>query len=385
MIHPKWKRLHEHAPKPTQFLWSQRIPIGAITVLEGDPGTGKSSLLADIGARVTSGAAMPFESCVREPAGVVLLSGEESLDKIACSYHASGGDCSRVVVLGHDAQIALPDGIEELRSAANAVQASFLVIDPVTDFLGVNINHDQAVRRALSPLAALATELQLAVVLVRHLTKSARSKAVYAGGGSIAFAGLARSVLLVGSSPVEPEQYVVTVSKSNVAAPSSVAYKMEHSAEHNAMKIQWNGSVDTRADELLAKHDPDKLSQLEESQLGLYGFLEAGPLKATQAFKLAARQGISRTTLKRAKRILGVKTIKRGFGSEQVWWWCLPQDSSRLRGVKARLLDETCDELFGGNMLSDDINSSHRGSLDPDSTFDPFDNHEEDGPDFDFS
>lgn len=347
----KWKTLQNHVPHRLQFLWGQRIPLGFITVFEGDPGTGKSTLLADLGARLTIGASMPLDNGIAVEGGVVLLAGEDSLDKIAANYQVAGGDTSRVIVLDRLAGIVLPSGAELLREAALAVSAKLIVVDPISDFLGTSINHEQGVRRALSPLADLAQEMNLAVILVRHLSKSGNRHAVYAGGGSIALAGMARSVLLAGHIPLDTNTRVLTVSKSNVAPATSITYCLDSDSEQDGMLVVWNGLIDIKADDVLARSNSDATSQLEEAQDALFSLLEPEPLKASDVFKFSAAQGISRSTLKRAKRTLGIRSVKRGYGAKQVWWWCLPRDEDRLKLVKARLLDQTCDELFGGDLL----------------------------------
>ena len=347
----KWKTIQNHVPQRLQFLWGQRIPLGFITVFEGDPGTGKSTLLADLGARLTVGASMPLDNGLAVEGGVVLLAGEDSLDKIAASYQVAGGGTSRVIVLDRSAGIVLPTGTELLREAALAVNAKLIVVDPISDFLATSINHEQGVRRALSPLSDLAQEMNLAVVHVRHLSKSGHRHALYAGGGSIALAGMARSVLLAGQNPVDTNTRVLTVSKSNVAPATSIAYSLDSVSAQDGMLVVWNGLIDIKADEVLAKSNSDATSQLEEAQDALFSLLEPEPLKASDVFKFSASQGISRSTLKRAKRTLGIRSVKRGYGTQQVWWWCLPRDENRLKLVKARMLDQTCDELFGGDLL----------------------------------
>lgn len=106
----KWNRLQDHVPQRLQFLWGQRIPLGAITLLEGDPGTGKSTLLADLGARLTTGESMPLDTGPALEGGVVLLTGEDSLDRIAVSYQVAGGDANQVIVLDRSSKILLPSG-----------------------------------------------------------------------------------------------------------------------------------------------------------------------------------------------------------------------------------------------------------------------------------
>lgn len=385
-----WIIANELRPEPLPFLWPGFIPRRAITLLEGDPATGKSSIAADIGARVTLGASMPLQNeTVQqvETAGVLVLSGEESPAVVAAHFRAAGADLSRVAILSASNQINLVTGLEILQRAVTAVKAKLIIVDPVTEFLGVNINQDQSVRRALQPLVALAQKNDLAILLVRHLTKSAR-RAIYAGSGSIALTGLARSVLSVGMHPTESGMRVLSVAKSNVSAPKSIGYRISISQNHLAISddlnslqpcahVVWTGLVETTADELVRRTDSEALSQLEEAQDFIYGELQEEPRLVNELLKKASTVGVSHSTLKRAKKSLGVRSIKRGVGKSQAFWWALPQNQDKLHAVKRRNMDALCDELFHGDIFNIEPNENKRSRPDDKRSSQPDDNDSE--------
>jgi hypothetical protein len=206
-----------------RWLWPGRIPLGTITLLDGDPGLGKSLLALDLVARVTRGAAMPDGGDTLAGAvegvvdgGAVLLSAEDDLAAtVRPRLDAAGADLQRVLavqtVLTYDTAMgqevergfALPGDVPLLVAAIGEVDAKLVVIDPLMAYLDGRVNswRDQDVRAALAPLARLAERTGVAVVILRHLTKGGSTNALYRGGGSIGIIGAARSGLLVARAP----------------------------------------------------------------------------------------------------------------------------------------------------------------------------------------
>ena len=200
-------------PLPLEWLWQGYIPAGMITIIDGDPGLGKSMLTLDLVAKVTRGLPMPgqpAESAGR-PRGAVLLSAEDDLaHTIVPRLIAAGADLDRVVVVSLRERdgtsrepIITPADLEAVEKAIVEVDAAIVIIDPLVAYLPAtaSANRDQDVRRTLAPLADLAERTGAAVVVVRHLRKAAADNALYRGGGSIAFIGAARVGLLRGSRP----------------------------------------------------------------------------------------------------------------------------------------------------------------------------------------
>lgn len=216
-------RISDVKTQPIKWLWRGRIPLGKVTVFDGDPGLGKSLLSADLAARVSCNRPMPdgSKSDLAGPAGVVLLSAEDDpSDTIRPRLEVVGADLERIVLLqgvkenDEERMPSLAD-IALLKQAIATADAKLVVIDPLMAYLlgDVNSYKDQDIRRALAPLAALAAELNVAIVVIRHLNKSSSSNPLYRGGGSIGIIGAARSGLLVAKDPEDEDRRILAITK----------------------------------------------------------------------------------------------------------------------------------------------------------------------------
>lgn len=200
------------APQEVQWLWPGRIPLGCVTILDGDPGTGKSILSLDLAARITRGDTMPDGSRgLDAPRGVGLLVADDGLaNTIRPRLDAAGADCNRVVALRW-IQDRGPDGepvrrrptvrdAPHLEAMIRAVDAALVIVDPITAYMGGGAG----VRAAFLELGRLAERLEVAILAVRHPRKPrGRGAPTHAGGGSIACAA-ACSVLLLAPDPDDP-------------------------------------------------------------------------------------------------------------------------------------------------------------------------------------
>lgn len=333
--------LSEVEPEKVAWLWWPRIPLGKITVLDGDPGNGKSVLTTDLAARLTVGRTFPDgQGC--EAGGVVLMNAEDGLaDTIRPRLDAAGGDPSRVRSLatipvgedGDERHLSIPEDIPIIEEAIQATGAKLLIIDPLMAFLSANTSahKDQDVRRALAPLARMAERTGAAVVLVRHLNKAQGGSALYRGGGSIGIIGAARSGLLVGQHPEDEALRVLAGQKSNLAPmPDSLAYRVVE-ATNGAARIEYRGVTEVNANAVLhTPADPEERSATGEAMAFLRAELEDGPVTARVVQERAGERDISASTLKRAKTGLSIKSVKESDGS---WTWHLPGKGTR-KGTK---------------------------------------------------
>ena len=324
-------RLSDVRPERVDWLWPARMPLGKVTILDGDPGLGKSTIALDLAARVSRGLPMPGVSAGRRPAGVVLLSAEDGLaDTIRPRLDAAGADVARVVALtavfadGADRLPTLPGDLDRLEAAIVAHEADLVIIDVLMAYLDaeVNAHRDQDVRGALAPLAAMAERTGAAILVLRHLNKSTGGPAVYRGGGSIGIVGAARSALVVGRDPDDEDRLVLAVTKSNLAplAPS-LAYRI---VDHDgAGGIAWEGASTLTAAQLLsAPTSTEERTALDEAKAVLRDLLGSGPVPSKDVQRQARDAGISDATLRRAKDGLGVKSI-RPDGFTGPWSWAL--------------------------------------------------------------
>ena len=266
----EWKPMLESEPvgrlldsvesEQVSWLWPGRIPRGKLTLIDGDPGTGKSAMTMDLAARVSVGRTFPDDSLC-ERGGVVLLSAEDGLpDTIRPRLEAAGADLGSILSLATIADgdserlLSIPEDLGIIKRGIERVDAQLVIVDPLMAFLSgaVNSHRDQDVRRALAPLAKLAEETGAAVVVVRHLNKGSDGNALYRGGGSIGIIGAARSALLVAKHPEDDRKRVLANLKSNLAgAAGSLAFTLDGAA-NGAVRVEWQGETPLDASALLA-------------------------------------------------------------------------------------------------------------------------------------
>ncbi|MDP8971755.1 MAG: AAA family ATPase [Actinomycetota bacterium] len=322
--------LSEVVAEQIWWLWPGRVPLAKLTVLDGDPGNGKSAATMDFAARVTVGRPWP-DGTPCEAGGVVLLNAEDGLaDTIRPRLEAAGADLDRVLALATvkdgdgERLVSIPEDLDVIRRGIERVGAKLVIVDPIMAFLSgdVNSHRDQDVRRALAPLAKLAEETGAAVVAVRHLNKASGGNALYRGGGSIGIVGAARSALLVAKDPHDEDRRVLAPLKNNLAKPApSLAFVLTGAA-NGAVRVEWKGESHHGADDLLAAPvDPEERSAVDEAAEFLHDVLGRGPVWSKQVKKEAREADISDATLRRAKAGLGVRSVKEGDGS---WSWTLP-------------------------------------------------------------
>jgi hypothetical protein len=319
-----------------RWLWPGRIPLGKVTLLDGDPGLGKSLVTLDLAARVSRGLPMP-DGHAGHSGAVILLSAEDDPgDTLRPRLEAADADLDRIHFLesvmheGEERQLVIPDDLEHLERAIREHGASLVVIDVLMAFLGggVDSHRDQDVRRALMPLAKLAARTGAAILVIRHLNKAPGTKAVYRGGGSIGIAGAARSVLLLSEDPDDADRRVLAVVKANLAAPAPSLSLRVTEREDVGLCLEWLGHSKYGADALLASPEPEERNALDEACTWLEAELASGPRPAKDMTREAQRAGHQPRTLARARRKLGVKTTRVGFGRGGSWEWSLPKDAS---------------------------------------------------------
>jgi hypothetical protein len=273
---------------------------------------------------------------------VLLLSAEDDLARtIKPRLLALGADLSRIHALPDvpagklRRPPVLPDDLPIVEALVVRHCVRLVVIDPLMAYLSgrVDSHKDSDIRLALYRVKLLAERTQAAVLVVRHLNKLVTvAEPLYRGGGSIGIIGAARSALLVGRHPGNPELRVLARSKGNLCAePEALAYSIV--AYEGSAIVQWQGPVNLTAADLLAKGGRAKKGEaLEDATAFLRAELAGGAKPAEDVLARAKECGISERTLKRAKQELGVRAAKSGW--DGAWTWTLPQEGQTARDTQ---------------------------------------------------
>jgi RecA-family ATPase len=322
------------------WLWQDRIPFGAITILGGNPGLGKSLLTVWLAASLTRG-----ELGGGGPAGVLLSSAEDPRGQVVVPrLHAAGAVMERVHFVeinreGFDTPPLLPDDVAEMTGHIEFERIRLLVLDPLMAHLapGVNSWKDQEIRAALLPLKAVAEKTGAAVVVVAHLNKGNSNDPLHRLGGSIGLPAAARSVLLLGRDPddpegVEGERRVLAHVKTNIGPKAaSVAFRIEEIqvGSGSAGKIVQTGYSPHSGEDLLREEEPGRGSKRTAAIAFLLDRLAPGPQRVGDLQETAASHQISVTTLRRAKTELRIVSTKNDFDGG--WLWSLPDHDRLIR------------------------------------------------------
>jgi hypothetical protein len=332
------RTLAEVEERVVQWLWRNWIALGELSILDGDGGFNKSTALIEIGARVTRGLPMPHSAGPPVgPAGVVFISGEDAPEStLRPRARVAGADLARFHIIDHVEQpdgttrlLQLPDDIDMIEELALRRGAKLIVIDPVMGFLSdrVNSNSDASSRTVLSRLVRLAQRTGAAVVMVRHFNKDGDKKAMYRGGGSVAWTMTSRSAMVVGAHPDNADVRVLAMGKCNLGPkPRSITYTVEQVGEQAdaPIRVRWGELVDLTADDV-TRAEPAAPAMLKSAEQFLRDLLAGGPLPAKEVVRLAKDAGHSKRTLDRAKQNLKVTSSwAYAEGGKKYRAWELP-------------------------------------------------------------
>jgi hypothetical protein len=184
------------------------------------------------------------------------------------------------------------------------------------------------VRAALAPLQELAARRSVAVVVISHLNKGGSDKALNRVTGSLAFVAAARAAFLVTKDADDPARRIFVESKNNLGAAPALAFRVTSAVVGDGIDAPYvefeSGTVDVTADEAVASTaaDGEARSATAEAAEFLLDVLGDEPLPAKEVFRRGADVGISKRTLERAKKEVGVQTLKQGMGGG--WLWYVP-------------------------------------------------------------
>lgn len=303
------------------------IPFGKVTIVQGDPGEGKTTMVLQIIAKLTKGeAVLPSDSDESdleektmdlEPVNVIYQTAEDGLgDTIKPRLLSAGADCSRVMVIDDDDQ-ALTMMDARLEEAIIKTNARLVVLDPIQGFLGTAVDMHRAneICPLMKRVAVLAEKYHCAIILIGHMNKNSNGKSSYRGLGSIDFQAAARSVLIVGRIKDEPEIRVVCHVKSSLAPEGkSIAFRLDKDTG-----FEWIGEYDISADDLLS--GDNRGQKIHAAKEFLKEILASGSVAQTKVAEEAESRRIKKKTLWNAKKELEIDSVKIG----NQWFWMLPE------------------------------------------------------------
>ena len=312
-------KMSEVELQKVNWLWYPYIPFGKITIIQGDPGEGKTTLALRLAAACSTGHAFPGME-IAEPFNVIYQTAEDGLgDTVKPRLMEAGADQDRVLNIAEDScSLTLLD--ERIEAAIVQTGARLMILDPIQGYLGgkIDMNRANEIRTVLKNVSSVAERTGCAIVMVGHLNKAAGASSAYRGLGSIDFRAAARSVLLVGRMKKEPNVRVIVHDKSSLALEGkSIAFNL---GDENGFR--WlDGYGDISADELLCGFNAETKTAAAEELIR--EMLSGGePVLADEIFRVAEAKGISRRTVNEAKKnISSIVTTKPG----KKWMWQLSE------------------------------------------------------------
>jgi len=305
-----------------RWIWYPFIAYGRLTVIQGDPGCGKTTLILAIAAAVTKGAPLPESGAIMEPLTVIFQTAEDGLgDTIKPRLLHTGADCSRVIVIDEsEKELSLSDSrIEETLLKTGA---KLFILDPIQGYLGSDVDMHRAneIRPVLKRISLIAEKTGCAFIVVGHLNKGS-NQSQYRGLGSIDIQAAARSVLTVGRVKGNKYLRAFAQGKNNLAPEGkSIAFELNPNSG-----FRWVGAHPITVDELLTGKNDSRETATERAQSILINELTGRIIPASDIYDMADELDISNRTLNRVKSAAGVRSFKK----QNQWYWTIDEPAEQ--------------------------------------------------------
>ena len=304
---------------PVEWLWKPYLPFGKLSVLQGNPGEGKTYFAMHLAAACTNGKLLPNMESM-EPFNVIYQTAEDGLgDTVKPRLIEAGADLDRVLVIDDsDVQLTLSD--ERIEKAIIENNARLVIIDPIQAYLGADVDMNRAneVRPIFMRLGQVAQRTGCAILLIGHLNKAAGMQSLQRGLGSIDIAAAVRSVMFIGKLKHDPTMRILTHEKSSLAPPGvSLAFSLGDEGG-----FRWVGEYDITADEMLSGIEPQRETKTQQAKDLICALLAGGKQVLSEDIdKAALERGIPGRTVRDAKRELGdALKSKIVEGRKKVFW-----------------------------------------------------------------
>ena len=304
---------------PVDWLWKPYLPFGKLSVLQGNPGEGKTYFAMHLAAACTNGKLLPNMERM-EPFNVIYQTAEDGLgDTVKPRLIEAGADLDRVLVID-DSEVQLTLSDERIEKAIVENNARLVIIDPIQAYLGADVDMNRAneVRPIFMRLGQVAQRTGCAILLIGHLNKAAGMQSLQRGLGSIDIAAAVRSVMFIGKLKHDPTMRILTHEKSSLAPPGvSLAFSLGDEGG-----FRWVGEYDITADEMLSGIEPQRETKTQQAKDLICALLAGGKQVLSEDIdKAALERGIPGRTVRDAKRELGdALKSKIVEGRKKVFW-----------------------------------------------------------------
>ena len=304
---------------PVEWLWKPYLPFGKLSVLQGNPGEGKTYFAMHLAAACTNGKLLPNMESM-EPFNVIYQTAEDGLgDTVKPRLIEAGADLDRVLVID-DSEVQLTLSDERIEKAIIENNARLVIIDPIQAYLGADVDMNRAneVRPIFMRLGQVAQRTGCAILLIGHLNKAAGMQSLQRGLGSIDIAAAVRSVMFIGKLKHDPTMRILTHEKSSLAPPgASLAFSLGDEGG-----FRWVGEYDITADEMLSGIEPQRETKTQQAKDLICALLAGGKQVLSEDIdKAALERGIPGRTVRDAKRELGdALKSKIVEGRKKVFW-----------------------------------------------------------------
>ena len=304
---------------PVEWLWKPYLPFGKLSVLQGNPGEGKTYFAMHLAAACTNGKLLPNMEHM-EPFNVIYQTAEDGLgDTVKPRLIEAGADLDRVLVID-DSEVQLTLSDERIEKAIIENNARLVIIDPIQAYLGADVDMNRAneVRPIFMRLGQVAQRTGCAILLIGHLNKAAGMQSLQRGLGSIDIAAAVRSVMFIGKLKHDPTMRILTHEKSSLAPPGvSLAFSLGDEGG-----FRWVGEYDITADEMLSGIEPQRETKTQQAKDLICTLLAGGKQVLSEDIdKAALERGIPGRTVRDAKRELGdALKSKIVEGRKKVFW-----------------------------------------------------------------
>lgn len=312
--------------KEVEWLWYPYIPYGKITIIEGDPGEGKTTLVLKLAAALSRGLPLPCDDDKEyEPIHIIYQTAEDGIeDTIKPRLEKAGADCSMIRVIDEtDKELSMTD--DRLEQAIIETGARLIILDPIQAYIGATVDMHRAneIRPVLKHLGIIAEKHNCAIILIGHMNKASGSKSTYRGLGSIDIQATARSVLLVARLRDKPNIRIMAHDKSSLApAGDVIGFEM---TEDNGMVCI--GPYDITIDELLSGNEGRGKKKLDIAENFIKEYFGSNKvIPSNEIMMEAAKRSIKRNTLLSAKKKLGITSDKEKAEDGTIYWtWIMPE------------------------------------------------------------